>query len=171
TGQLDGALRRTSELSATMAARRGTLSESLTAAAPAMAVIAENTTALADLADRTARITAQLGRFPSIQGTDTRSMVADLNALAGVFNEIAIDPELELYAFNRLIGAIIKSTNSTAGHSNLTLAKLSLAPWPDLNYPGDPGFHWSDGTDWHLMIGSLRYEWNILLQRIYGAPR
>ncbi|OBY32435.1 mammalian cell entry protein [Mycolicibacter kumamotonensis] len=171
SGQLDGALRRTSELAASMADRQESLSTSLAAAAPAMAVIADNTTQLADLADHVARITDQLARFPSIQGTDTRSLTADLNKLAGVFNEISVDPELSLMPFNRLIGLLVKSTNATAAHANLTVAKLALGPWPDLNYPGDPGFHWSDGTDWHQMIGSLRYEWNLLLDKIYGAQR
>lgn len=171
SGQLDGALRRTSELAATMAAQQATLDTSLTAAAPAMAVIADNSTRLADLADRVARITDQLARFPSIQGTDSRSVTADLNNLAGVFNDISVDPELSLMSFNRLIGMIMKATNGTAGHANLTVAKLALGPWPDLNYPGDEGFHWSDGTDWHQLIGSLRYEWNLLLNKIYGPKR
>lgn len=169
--QLDSALRRTSELAATMSARRDTLDTSLTAAAPAIAVIADNTTRLADLADGVARITRQLSRFPSIQGTDTRSLTADLNHLAAVFNDISVDPNLSLMPFNRMIGLIVKITNSTSLHAGAEIAKLTLAPWPDKNYPGDPGFHWPDGTDWHLMIGSLRYEWNLLLDKIYGAER
>lgn len=169
--QLDGALRRTSEMAAVMAARRDTLDAALTDAAPAMAVIADNTTRIADLADRVGYISNRLARFPSIQGTDTRGMMADLNTLAAVFNDITIDPELSLYSFNRLLGILIKSTNATSGHANMVAAKLSLTPWPDKNYPGDPGFHWSDGTDWHQMIGSLRYEWNVLLNKIYGPNR
>lgn len=73
--------------------------------------------------------------------------------------------------FNRLIGVLMHSLNSTAIHGVGNIEKLTLVPWPDLNYPGDPGFHWSDGTDWHLMIGSIRYEWNLLLDKIYGAQR
>lgn len=154
-----------------MSARRPTIDASLVAGAPALAVIADNTTRIADLADGMARITRQPPRFPSIQGTDTRSTVADLNALAGSFNDIAIDPNLSLYPFNRLIGVLMHSFNSPALHVDAQIAKLALAPWPDLNYPGDPGFHWSDGTDWHLMIGSIRYEWNLLLDKIYGSQR
>ncbi len=171
SAQLDTALRRTSELAATVSARRPTIDASLVAGAPALAVIADNTTRIADLADGMARITRQPPRFPSIQGTDTRSTVADLNALAGSFNDIAIDPNLSLYPFNRLIGVLMHSFNSPALHVDAQIAKLALAPWPDLNYPGDPGFHWSDGTDWHLMIGSIRYEWNLLLDKIYGSQR
>jgi virulence factor Mce-like protein len=169
--QSDTALRRTAELAATMSARRDTLNESLTAGAPAMAVIADNTTRLADLADGVARITRQLSRFPSIQGTDTRSVVADINHLAAVFNDISVDPDLSLMPFNRLIGLWMHATNSTSGHADVAIAKLALVPWPDKNYPGDPGFHGPDGTDWHLMVGSLRYEWNLLLDKIYGAQR
>lgn len=171
SAQLDTALHRTSELVATMSARRNTLDESLTAAAPAMAVIADNTTQLADLADSVARITRQLSRFPSIQGTDTGSVTADLDRLAGVFNDISVDPNLSLYPFNRLLGLLIHATNSTALHGVGNIAKLTGGPWPGLNYPGDPGLHWPDGTDWHLMVGSLRYEWNLLLDKIYGAQR
>ena len=169
--QLDTALRRTAELAATMSARRDTLNESLTAGAPAMAVIADNTARLADLADGVARITRQLSRFPSIEGTDTRSVVADINHLAAVFNDISVDPDLSLMPFNRLIGLWMHATNSTSGHADVAIAKLALVPWPDKNYPGDPGFHGPDGTDWHLMVGSLRYEWNLLLDKIYGAQR
>jgi virulence factor Mce-like protein len=169
--QLDRALRRTAELAATMSARRDTLNESLTAGVPAMAVIADNTARLADLADGVARITRQLSRFPSIEGTDTRSVVADINHLAAVFNDISVDPDLSLMPFNRLIALWMHATNSTSGHADVAIAKLALVPWPDKNYPGDPGFHGPDGTDWHLMVGSLRYEWNLLLDRIYGAQR
>lgn len=171
SGQLDSALRRTSELSAAMAARSSTLSESLGAGAPAIAAIADNTTRIADLADSTARITRQLSRFPSIQGTDTRSTVADLNRLAGTFNDIAVDPNLSLMSLNRLLGILMKTFNATSVHGDLTLDQLALAPWPDINYPGDPGFHWSDGTDWHQLVESLRYEWNLLLAKIYGEQR
>lgn len=171
SAQLDGALRNTSDMAGALAARRDTLDASLTEVAPAMAVIAENTGQITDLVDRVAHISDQLARFPSVAGTDARSLTADLNALAAVFNDITVDPELRLYSFNRLLGILIKSTNSTAGHARVVLSKLTLAPWPDLNYPGDPGFHWTDGTDWHQMIGSLRYEWNVLLDKLYGSGR
>ncbi|OBK91100.1 mammalian cell entry protein [Mycolicibacter sinensis] len=171
SAQLDAALRRTSELAATMSARRATLDESLTAGAPAMAVISDNTTRIADLADSVARITRQLSRFPSVQGTDTRSMTADLNRLAGVFNDISVDPDLSLMPFNRLVGVLMHTTNSTAVHGHGVITQLTGGPWPGKNYPGDPGFHWPDGTDWHLMVGSLRYEWNLLLDKIYGDQR
>jgi len=169
--QLDAALKRTSELAQTMSAHRDTLDATLAAGAPAIGVIADNATQLADLADSVARITRQLSRFPSIRGTDTRSLSADINHLAAVFNDISVDPNLSLMPLNRLLGLMMHTTNSTSAHGAFVIDKLALVPWPDKNYPGDPGFHGPDGTDWHLMVGSLRYEWNLLLDRIYGAQR
>lgn len=171
SGQLTSALRGTADLAATMAQHRAALEESLTAAAPATTVLADNATKLADLSDGVARITRQLSRFPSIQGTDTQSAFAELNRLAGVFNELSVDPDQSLTAFNRMTGIFLKMTNATSGHIRTSIEKLSLAPWPDKNYPGDPGFHWPDGTDYHQMIGGLRYEWNLFLDRIYGDQR
>lgn len=171
SGQLRDAMARTSEMAASMSARRTTLDDTLTAASPALTVLADNTTQIADTIDGVARITRELSRFPSVAGTDSRSVTADLNSLARVFNDISVDPNLSLYPFNRLIGLLVHSLNSTALHGTADLRKIALVPWPDKNYPGDPGFHWSDGTDWHLMIGSLRYEWNLLLDKIYGTQR
>lgn len=172
SGQLTTALRHTSELAATMAARRQTLTESLSAGAPALAVVADNSNRIADLTEGIARITRQLYRFPSIRGTDTRSTVGDLNNLAKVFNDISVDPNLSLMPFNRLIGILMKVLAATSLHMSATIQKLApVLPWPDINYPGDEAFHWTDGTDWHQMIGSLRYEWNMLLAKVYGTDR
>jgi len=171
TQQLDATLRSTAEMAAALAARRTSLQESLAAAAPALTAIAESTGKFISLLHNVSRISEQLRRFPSMQGTDLRSSIADINALSATFNDIATDPNLSLDAFNRLLGIMIKSTNSTANHALLEVAKLSLAPLPDKNYPGDPGFHGPDGTDWHLMIGGLRYEWNLLLGKMYGPNR
>ncbi len=100
-----------------------------------------------------------------------RSLIADLNRLSASFNDISTDPDLSLTALNRVISVLIKATNSTALHGTLEVSQLALVPWPDVNYPGDPGFHGPDGTDWHQMIGSLRYAWNQLLGNIYGPGR
>lgn len=168
--QLNASLRRSAELAAAMSARQDTLDESLNRLAPALNVIADNTTGLVDLIDTGARLSRQLSRFPSLQGTDTRSVSQDLNKLARVFNEITVDPDLSLMPFNRFLGIMMKTFNGTAMHLSGEIDKITLAPWPDKNYPGDPGFHWTDGTDWHLLIGALRYEWNMMLYQIYG-PR
>jgi hypothetical protein len=121
--------------------------------------------------DNVARISRQLSKFPSLQGTDTRSVAVDVNNLSQVFNEIAMDPDISLNAFNRLIAVMVKSTNSTSIHLDAELSKIAIGALPDKNYAGDPGIHGPDGTDWHLLIGSLRYEWGLLLGRIYGPDR
>lgn len=169
--QLDATLRSTARMAADLAAHQDTLNAALNSGAPAVAVIAENTTRIADVTDNVARITRQLSRFPSLQGTDTRSTIADLNRLSAVFNDISVDPNLSLTAFNQLLAILIKSTNSTSAHALLEVSQLALVPLPDKNYPGDTGFHGPDGTDWHTMIGGLRYEWNMLLGKIYGPDR
>ncbi|MEZ0365199.1 MCE family protein [Mycobacterium sp. pUA109] len=168
SAQIDGALRDTSELAATLSARRNTLDTVLTAAAPATDALADNATSLADLVSATGRITRQINRFPSMQGTDTRSIVADLNRLSDVFNQISTDPELNLNSWNRMISGITHITSGPNVHAVGIVTQLALGALPDKNYPGDPGIHGPDGTDWHAMIGSLRYEWNVLLGRIYG---
>ncbi|MGB8403910.1 MAG: MlaD family protein [Mycobacterium sp.] len=171
SAQLDATLRATSNMAAEIAGHQQSIDTALSAGAPALAVISDNTTRIMDVVDNVARITRQLSKFPSMQGTDTRSVAADVNKLSAVSNEIALDPDLSLAAFNRLIGVLVKSTNSTALHGDAYVSKIAIAALPDKNYPGDPGFHGPDGTDWHLMIGSLRYEWNMLVGRVNGPDR
>jgi virulence factor Mce-like protein len=168
SGQIDTALRNTADLAATVAARQQTLDEVITAAVPAMTVINDNTTQLADLIDGVARITNQLKRFPSMRGTDTRSLVADLNTLSAALNVSATDPYLNMNTWIRVIDALAKMTSGPDIHAVADIAQLAFGALPDKNYPGDPMFHGADGTDWHAFVGSLRYEWNLLLSKIYG---
>jgi virulence factor Mce-like protein len=169
--QIKAALQSTSDLAVTLSAHQDTLNAALAAAGPATSVIAENTAQLADLVDNAARITAQLSRFPSLQGTDTRSLIADVNRLSAAFNDIAVDPTTSITDLNRLIPIFVKSLNSTSFHGRGEVTQLAFGSLPDMNYPGDPAFHGPDGTDYHAMIGSLRYEWNLLLDKIYGRGR
>ncbi|KAB7760283.1 mammalian cell entry protein [Mycolicibacterium mucogenicum DSM 44124] len=171
TAQLDATLRSTSNMAAEVSRHQQSIDTALSAGAPALAVISDNTTRIMDVVDNVGRITRQLSKFPSMQGTDTRSVAADVNKLSAVFNEIAMDPNISLTAFNRLIGILVKATTSTAVHVEAEISKIAIGALPDKNYAGDPGIHGPDGTDWHLMIGSLRYEWNMLLGRIYGSDR
>jgi len=171
SAQLDSTLHSTSAMASEMAAHQQSIDTALSAGAPALSVISDNTTRIMDVVDTVARITRQLSKFPSFKGTDTRSVAADVNELSRVFNEIAMDPNISLNAFNRLIGVLVKATDSTAIHLTAEISKLAIGALPDKNYAGDPGIHGPDGTDWHLMIGSLRYEWNMLLARVYGPDR
>lgn len=164
-------LRSTSNMAAEVANHQQTIDTALSAGGPALAVISDNTTAIMDVVDNVGRITRQLAKFPSMQGTDTRSLIADINKLSQVSNDIVLDPNLTLTAFNRLIGVVVKSTNSAALHGLASVEKIAIGALPDKNYAGDPGIHGPDGTDWHLMIGSLRYEWNMIVGRVNGADR
>lgn len=168
SSQIDTALRNTADLAATVAARQQTLDEVITSAVPAMTVINDNTTQLADLTDGVARITHQLNRFPSMRGTDTRSLIADLNTLSAALNVSATDPYLNTNTWIRVIDALAKATSGPDIHAVADVAQLAFGALPDKNYPGDPMFHGADGTDWHAFVGSLRYEWNLLLSKIYG---
>ncbi|WP_234807461.1 MCE family protein [Mycolicibacter senuensis] len=168
SSQIDTALRNTSDLAATLTARRDSLTTVLAAAAPATETLADSATNIADMVAAAGRITGQLNRFPSMQGTDTRSSIHDLNRLSDVFNQISTDPELNLNIWNRMITGITHITSGPDIHAVGIVTQLALGALPDKNYPGDPGIHGPDGTDWHAMIGSLRYEWNLLLGRIYG---
>ena len=166
--QIDTALRSTADLAASVAARQQSLDEVITTAVPAMTVINDNTTQLADLTDGVARITNQLNRFPSMRGTDTRSIIADLNTLSAALNVSATDPYLNMNTWIRVIDALAKMTSGPDIHAVADIAQLAFGALPDKNYPGDPMFHGADGTDWHAFVGSLRYEWNLLLSKIYG---
>ena len=169
--QIKTALQRTSDLATTLSARQNTLNAAIAAASPAISVVADNRDQIADLINAAARITAQLSRFPSLQGTDSRSLIADMNHLSAAFNAASVDPNLSLTALNRVISAVMKLTNSTSLHGIGEVTQLAFGSLPDMNYPGDPQFHGPDGTDWHAMVGSLRYQWNLLLGRIYGPER
>ncbi len=166
--QIEKAMRNTSDLAGTLAARQQTLDQAITAAVPAMSVLHDNTTSIADLTDQVARITRQLSRFPSIQGTDTRSTVKDLNKFAAALNDIVTDPNLNINTFYRVTSMFPKMSSGPNIHATGSIAQLALGALPDLNFPGDPGVHGIDGTDYHALIGSLRYEWNLLLSKLYG---
>ncbi|OBB24820.1 mammalian cell entry protein [Mycolicibacterium peregrinum] len=168
SAEIDTAMRNTSDLAATVTARQHSIDETIQAAVPATAVIRDNTATLADLTDGVARITNQLNRFPSLQGTDTRSMIADLNALSVALNDVVVDPNVNANAWIRVIPVLAKMTSGANIHAVADVRQLAFGALPDMNYPGDPMFHGADGTDWHAMVGSLRYEWNLLLSKIYG---
>ncbi|CAJ1586828.1 MlaD family protein [[Mycobacterium] wendilense] len=163
-------LESTSALASTVAARQDSLNSAIAVAGPATNVLADNTGQLIDLTTTVARVTAQLGRFPSLQGADTRSLIADINRLSEAFNEVAVDPELSITPLNRVLPIILDMVGSTSLRGTADVVRIALGSLPDMNYPGDPMMHGPDGTDWHSMVASLRYEWNLLLDKIYG-PR
>jgi virulence factor Mce-like protein len=170
SAEIKSALENTSALAATVSERQDALNRAIAAAEPASRVLAENTSQIIDLIDQVSRVTRQLSRFPSLQGTDTRSVIADLNRLSAAFNTIATDPNLSITPVNRLLPIVLDMVGSTSFRGTADVVQIALGALPDMNYPGDPTMHGPDGTDWHSMIASMRYEWNLLLARIYG-PR
>lgn len=169
--EITEALHRTSELASSLSARQHTINAALAAADPAIAVISDNRDQIVTLIGSVARTTRQLSRFPSLQGTDSRSLIADLNRLSDAFNDASIDPNTSLTTFNRIVPRLLKLTSGANLHAAGDVEQIALGALPDMNYPGDPMTHGPDGTDWHAMIGSLRYQWNLLLNRIYGPQR
>ncbi|WP_255773358.1 MlaD family protein [Mycobacteroides abscessus] len=169
--QIQHVMRSATDLAAIVSDNQQVINDALGSAAPATAAVDANVSQIIQLADSTSRITAQLSHYPSLQGTNSRSVIADLERLASAANEINSDPQLSMTALNRLIGIMMKSTNSTSAHADAEVTKLALGSLPDKNYPGDPAFHGPDGTDWHAMIGSLRYQWNLLLAKVQGPQR
>lgn len=171
SAQLHEVLESTSNLAATLSARQQTLNEVIAAVGPATSVVADTTDQLVQTTETVAGITRQLSRFPSIQGTDTRSLIADLNDLSRATNEINNDPSISMMSTNRTIPIYMKVANSAATHVITDIRQVALGNHPDLNYAGDPASHGPDGTDFHSMVGAFRYSWNLLVDRIYGPKR
>lgn len=171
TDQIKSALANTTALAESVAQRQVTLDAVLAAAAPAIATLAQTRDQIVDQTATVARVTKQLSRFPSLQGTDTRGLIAELNQLSAASNAMGTDPTVSLTNINRMIPILLKFTSGTTLHVNLDFTRLAIGSLPDMNYPGDPMTHGPDGTDYHAMIGSLRYEWNLLLDKVYGPRR
>ena len=111
-----------------------------------------------------------VGRFPSLNGTDTsgRSIIADMNTLADTFNQVGQDPNISLAALNRLMPKVIKATagNSIAIKGNLD--RLILGYIPDIGFPGDKGFHGPKWADFNQIIGAFKYTLLRLQERVVG---
>ena len=112
----------------------------------------------------------QLQKFPSIAGTDTsgRSVIADANTIAGAWNDVALAPDATLFALNRLMPPLIKSTSSDAISTRVSIDRLVLGSIPDIGFAGDPGLHGPKRYNWHQMVGSLKYTLFRLQERIVG---
>ncbi|WP_280435344.1 hypothetical protein [Nocardia carnea] len=123
------------------------------------------------LVDRLHAITVQLARFPSIQGTNQGSMVADINQLAAGLNAAAVNPEADLGTLNDILSIVLKVTNGSSAHADIDVAQLALGAVPDPNFPGDPGARLPDSTDWTAFVGSLQYMLGRLGGRLNGPPR
>ncbi len=142
----------------------------MTAAAPATDVLAQQTNRIADLTVQAGATTDLLNKFPSIAGTDTsgRSVIADMNTLAGAFNDVATDPNVSLAELNRLMPPVIKAT---AGHSislRGSIDRLILGHIPDIGFAGDSGYHGPKWSTYNQLIGSFQYTLYRLQERVVG---
>ncbi|MGK8486799.1 MlaD family protein [Nocardia asiatica] len=171
SGQINEALAAATDLSATLTARRSTLTESVAAAEPAVGVIAENTDALLGVIERIDTITAQLARFPSIQGTDDTYLAADINRLAAGINAAAMNPEADLDELNTMIGIVLKMISGPNGHIDADVVQVAVGAVHDPGFPGTPGARLPDPTDWTAFVGSLQHMLDRLGARIQGPPR
>ena len=170
TDQISDSIVALSGLSRRIDEKNHVLVDLMTAAAPATDVLAQQTTRIADLTVQAGATTDMLQKFPSIAGTDTsgRSVIADMNTLAGAFNDVANDPNVSLAALNGLMPLIIKATS---GHSiSLTgsVDRLILGHIPDIGFAGDSGFHGPKWSDYNQIIGSFKYTLFRLQERVVG---
>lgn len=169
SGQFEAALSESNQLAKILTASQDQITDILAAGAPATEALADNTGQAAEMIGQLSGITRQLSRFPSIQGTDTRSILADVNTISDKFNQVATHPDPLLWGINRLLPPFIKTAQGTAIPGQIDVMKIALGSIPDIGYPGDPGFHGPKRADWDAMIGSFRYSLLRLQERVVGA--
>ncbi|MBS9374135.1 MlaD family protein [Rhodococcus sp. B50] len=168
TAEIEESLTRTDRLIETLAERRSTIDEVMLAAGPALDVVAADTAQLLDLVGQVDRIGRQMERFPSVQGTDTRSTLADLDRIAEQLNAAATHPEASLPSVNRLLAPIMRVTNSTSANVDADLEQLVIGAVPAPGHSGDPGSRLPDETDWQAFVGTLTYTLMRLQKRLDG---
>jgi phospholipid/cholesterol/gamma-HCH transport system substrate-binding protein len=168
--QISTALTQLSRLADQLDAKDATITDLMTAARPATATLADNTTELTNLAVQAGDTARLLARFPSIGGTDAsgRSMIRDLNTIAGAANDVAVSPDTSFVAVNRLIPPLVKSTSGSAISVHVGVDKLILGSLPDIGYPGDIGLHGPHHYNMNLLVGTLKYTLWRLQERVVG---
>jgi virulence factor Mce-like protein len=168
--QISTALTQLSRLADQLDAKDQTISDLMGAAGPATSALADNTTRLSDLAVQVGDTSRLLARFPSIGGTDTsgRSMIRDLNTVAGAANDVAVSPDTSWLALNRLIPALVKSTAGNSISVNVGVDKIMLGSIPDIGFPGDIGLHGPHHYNVNLLVGTLKYTLWRLQERVVG---
>ena len=170
SGQMSAAMTEMSRIADELDAKDHTITELMAAAGPATDALGSNTNQLSDLAVQAGDTARLLARFPSLGGTDTsgRSIVRDLNTVAGVANDIAVSPDTSWLAVNRLLPPLIKATAGSAVAVRASLDKLVLGSIPDIGFPGDIGLHGPHRYNWNQFIGSLKYTLWRLQERVVG---
>ncbi|WP_046320497.1 MlaD family protein [Mycobacterium sp. UM_Kg1] len=171
TDDLRGVMQQTTALADILHSRRQSLNDVLGSSAPALAVLAGQTSTIVDLVDQMGAITDQLQRFPSIAGVDTRSLIHDVDELSRAFNETALDPRVSLDNLVRILPPVLKLFSANASHSDVDMQLLALGHIADKNHLGDPEFHGPKWADWDNLVGSLRYVITQLGDRVWGTDR
>lgn len=112
SGDIESAMSQTAALGDRLEDKNQEITDILDSVGPATDVLAANTDELTDVVQQVGATTEQLRKFPSIAGTDTsgRSVIKDLNATAGAFNDVAVHPDTSMAALNRLMPPVMKST-------------------------------------------------------------
>jgi virulence factor Mce-like protein len=170
SGQISTAMTDLSRLSEQLDAKNQTLTELMAAANPATNALASNTTQLSNLVVQVGDTSRLLARFPSLGGTDTsgRSLIRDLNTVAGAANDAAVSPDTSFLPINRLMPALVKMTAGSAVSASVSVDQLILGAIPDIGFPGDRGFHGPNRFTWNELIGSLKYTLWRLQERVVG---
>jgi virulence factor Mce-like protein len=170
SGQISAAMTEMSRLADELESKDRTVTDLMAAAGPGTNALASNTTQLSDLAVQVGDTARLLSRFPSIGGTDTsgRSIVRDLNTIAGAANDVAVSPDTSWLAVNRLLPPMIKVTAGYSVAVSASFDKLVLGSIPDIGFPGDVGLHGPHRYNWNQFIGSLKYTLWRLQERVVG---
>jgi virulence factor Mce-like protein len=170
SSQFSDALAELSRLSHNLQDKSETITQLTAAAGPATSVLSDNTNALSDLMTQIGDTSQLLAKFPSITGTNTggRSMIRDLNAMARSANDVAVSPETSWLPLNRMIPALVKSTAGSAISVHASVDQLILGAIPDSGFAGDKGLHGPNRYTWNEMVGSLKYTFWRLQERIVG---
>lgn len=168
--QISRALTQLSHLADQLDAKNQTIRDLMATARPATSALADNTGQLSNLAVQVGDTSRLLARFPSIGGTDTsgRSMIRDLNTIAGAANDVAMSPDTSWMSINRLIPALVKSTAGNSISVNVGVDKIMLGSLPDIGFPGDIGLHGPHHYNVNLLVGTLKYTLWRLQERIVG---
>jgi virulence factor Mce-like protein len=168
--QISAALTELSRLSDEIDAKNHTITDLMAAASPATSALSANTTQISDLVTQVGDTTRLLARFPSIGGTGTsgRSVIRDLNTIAGAANDVAVSPDTSFLALNRLIPPLVKSTAGNSISVNVSVDKIMLGSLPDIGFPGDIGLHGPHHYNVNLLVGTLKYTLWRLQERVVG---
>ncbi|MEZ0365600.1 MCE family protein [Mycobacterium sp. pUA109] len=171
SGQIENALTETAALGDRLEEKNQALTDFLSNVGPATDTLAANTNQIADVIETLGATSDQLRRFPSIAGTDTsgRSVIKDLNTVAGSWNDVALSPDTSLYALNRLMPPIVKLLPGTAISVRASIDRLVLGSIPDAGWKGDVAFHGPKRYDWAKLAGSVKYVLWRLQERVVGT--